>query len=58
MRALSCLHSPLYSAAQSVNTDPLKSFLLAQNLPPLPKLSGELRDKYLVNIPSMIGENN
>ena len=41
---LSGLHSPLYGATQLVNVDPLKSVLLAQNLPPLPKFSGELSD--------------
>ena len=35
----------MYSPAQSVNVDPLKSVLLAQNLPPLPKFSGELSDR-------------
>ena len=43
-RGLSGLHSPLYGATQLVNVDPLKSVLLAQNLPPLPKFSGELSD--------------
>ena len=41
---LACLHSLVYSPAQSVNVDPLKSVLLPQNLPPLPKFSGELSD--------------
>ena len=44
-RGLSCLHSQVYSPAQSVNADPLKSVLVAQNLPPLPKFSGELSDR-------------
>ena len=43
-KGLSGLHSPLYGARQLVNVDPLKSVLLAQNLPPLPKFSGELSD--------------
>ena len=43
-RGLSGLHSPLYGATQLVNVDPLKSVLLAQNLPPLPKLGGESSD--------------
>ena len=43
-KGLSGLHSPLYGATQLVNVDPLKSILLAQNLPPLPKFSGELSD--------------
>ena len=34
----------MYSPAQSVNVDPLKSVLLALNPPPLPKFSGELSD--------------
>ena len=46
MRGLSSLHSPLYAAAQLVNVDPLKSVLLSQNLPPLPKFSGELSDGF------------
>ena len=43
-RGLSGLHSPLYGATQLGNVDPLKSVLLSQNLPPLPKFSGELSD--------------
>ena len=43
-RGISCLHMSLYSLAQSVNVDPLKSVVLAQNLPPLPTFSGELSD--------------
>ena len=43
-RGSSCLHSLVYSPAQSINVDPLKSVLLAQNLSPLPKFSGELSD--------------
>ena len=43
-RGSSCLHSLVNSPAQSVNVDPLKYVLLAQNLPPLPKFSGELSD--------------
>ena len=39
-----CLHSLVYSPAQSVNVDPLKSVLLAQTIPPLPYFSGELSD--------------
>ena len=35
---------PMYSLAQSVNVDSLKSVLLAQNLPSLPTFSGELND--------------
>ena len=34
----------MYSPGQSVNVDPMKSVLLAQNLPPLPKFSGKLSD--------------
>ena len=34
-RELSGLHSPLYGATQLGSVDPLKSVLLAQNLPPL-----------------------
>ena len=34
----------MYSPGQSANVDPLKSVLLLQNLPPLPKFSGKLRD--------------
>ena len=44
-RGSSCLDSLVYSPAQSVNVDPLKSVLLAQYLPPLPKFSGELSDE-------------
>ena len=43
-RGSSCLHSLVCSPAQSVNVDQLKSALLAQNLPPLLKFSGELSD--------------
>ena len=43
-RGLSGLHSPLYGVTQLGSVDPLKSVLLAQNLPPLPKFSGESSD--------------
>ena len=43
-RGLSSLHSPLYRAAQLVNVDLMKSVLLTQNLPPLPKFTGELNN--------------
>ena len=45
-RELSGLHSPLYGATQLGNVDPLKFVLLAQNLPPLPKFSGESSDGF------------
>ena len=44
-RGLSGLHSPLYGATQLVNIDSLKSVLLAQILPPLPKFRGEPNDR-------------
>ena len=43
-RGSSCLHSLVYNPAQSVNVDPLKSVLPVQNIPLLPKFSGELTD--------------
>ena len=43
-RELSGLHSPLYGVTQLGSVHPLKSVLLAQNLPPLPKFSGESSD--------------